>query len=233
MAIHGKILAASRIDWIYVPDAWTAKIQWVSVEKPPLKSDHQTVSLHVAQVPASQAKKCANRRVSYPIRTSQPDRVRLELLEELISVGVRKNESARTWDRAAVKCIGSIREVRRRGQRRASKYAAKTRAHLLTRDEVIGANMEKLRAEKAFCMGQNVERTADRVRWQFRRISDWGKDRTVTSIHPINGAAFGRNMSTVDKFASEWKPILDQRHSKIAREDLAEEFDAFVSISKD
>ncbi|KAF1781546.1 hypothetical protein GQ600_27147 [Phytophthora cactorum] len=183
--------------------------------------------LHVAQVPASQAKKCANRRVSYPIRTSQPDRVRLELLEELISVGVRKNESARTWDRAAVKCIGSIREVRRRGQRRASKYAAKTRAHLLTRDEVIGANMEKLRAEKAFCMGQNVERTADRADLRLGEGPDCNEHTS------INGAAFGRNMSTVDKFASEWKPILDQRHSKIAREDLAEEFDAFVSISKD
>uniref|UniRef100_A0AAV1TRZ0 Uncharacterized protein n=1 Tax=Peronospora matthiolae TaxID=2874970 RepID=A0AAV1TRZ0_9STRA len=70
----------------------------------------------------------------------------------------------------------------------------------------------------------------DQLRSNFMRVSFFEKDQTITTIRHINGAAFTRTMTTADRFASEWQPILGVVHHRLQRPQLEAAFDAFVQV---
>ncbi|KAE9036079.1 hypothetical protein PR001_g9006 [Phytophthora rubi] len=226
--------AASRLDRFYVPQTWTGVVQWISVEEPAAPSDHQRVRLHLRNAEKPQSRQRRQRYVSYPIKTAQPGRVHTELLEELIEAEVGKEVSAATWDQTTRTCVECIKKVKKRETQRRNavirKLHAQNRAHLLTRKELMAATVEDSREEHLVRMGQRLERTVEQLRWQFKRISNWERDQRITTIRQVNGAAFRREMTVADKFASEWKPILGKTHNTTPSDEHGTEFDQFVQI---
>ena len=79
-------------------------------------------------------------------------------------------------------------------------------------------------------MGDRLNRSIEQIRWNFKRVSVFERDQTVTSIRNINGAAFTRGMTTTDRFASEWQPILGAVHNSAPPQLLDAQFDDFVTI---
>jgi len=79
-------------------------------------------------------------------------------------------------------------------------------------------------------MGRRLERTTEQLRWNFKRISTWEKDKSIAEIQQLHGAPFTRDMTTSDCFASEWKPIFGIIHNALAGAELENEFDKFVHI---
>ncbi|KAG3022251.1 hypothetical protein PC121_g6546 [Phytophthora cactorum] len=53
---------------------------------------------------------------------------------------------------------------------------------------------------------------------------------TITGIDCKHGAPFRSGMSTADKLASEWDPVLGKTHSTVEKADMENEFDKFVRI---
>ncbi|KAL3658996.1 hypothetical protein V7S43_015881 [Phytophthora oleae] len=150
---------------------------------------------------------------------------------------IGRNTTAATWDTTARSCIESIKLIRRRETRRRKERVhaleAQRRAHLLTRQDLLDLRVEELREDQELRMGQRLERTTEQLRWQFKRVSNWEKDQTVSTIHRINGKPFQRGMTIADKFASEWSPILSQPHNEVTGIQLEAEFDRFTAIPKD
>ncbi|KAE9032264.1 hypothetical protein PR003_g5465 [Phytophthora rubi] len=95
------------------------------------------------------------------------------------------------------------------------------------------ANLEDQREEHLMHVGQLMQRSMERLRWDFRRVADWERDQAVTKIDEIHGPAFVRHMNTADKFASEWSPILGASHRTIKLADLSKEFKQFVRIPRE
>ena len=73
--------------------------------------------------------------------------------------------------------------------------------------------VEEAREEHLVRIGQQLERTMDQLRWNFKRVSNNECDQTVTSIRQINGAAFRREMTIADRFASDWRSTIIRRQS--------------------
>ena len=70
----------------------------------------------------------------------------------------------------------------------------------------------------------------EEIRWNFKRVSVFEKDQTITSIRKNTGAAFTRDMETTDRFALEWKPILGAVHNSAPPQLLDAQFHDFVTI---
>jgi hypothetical protein len=156
------------------------------------------------------------------------------LLEQLTAVGVGEGVNAQSWDAATIKCADCVREVVRQEKQQREKFKHRcnrqNRAHLLTRRDLLDTAMEEDRQEQLVRIGQKLERTIEQLRWNFKRVSNWETDQTVTAIHRINGEPFSRGMTIAEKFKSEWKPIVATIHSAVRQEDMTTEFDKFVSI---
>ena len=108
---------------------------------------------------------------------------------------------------------------------------SQSRANVLTRKELLGVVVEEAREEYLVRTGQQLERTMDQLRWNFKRVSNYECDQTVTSIRQVNGAAFRREMTIADLFASEWRPILGEVHHTTPTERMLSAFDDFVQIA--
>ena len=65
-----------------------------------------------------------------------------------------------------------------------------------------------LREECLIQESRRLERTTDRLRWDFKRVFDWERDQTVTDLHQLYGEAFSRHATIADKFATELQPVL-------------------------
>uniref|UniRef100_M4BXX0 Uncharacterized protein n=1 Tax=Hyaloperonospora arabidopsidis (strain Emoy2) TaxID=559515 RepID=M4BXX0_HYAAE len=82
------------------------------------------------------------------------------------------------------------------------------REGLTSRQQLIHANQVTLREECLIQEGRRLERTTDRLRWDFKRVFDWERDQTVTDLHQLYGEAFSRHATIADKFATELQPVL-------------------------
>jgi exonuclease III len=226
--------SASRIDRFYVPQQWTKEVHWVEVLEPAAASDHQCVRLHLHRMSNNGKRHRAPRGGTYPIRTAQPDRVVNEIIEDLADIGVGFRVTAKTWDQTAAECTTCIRRKAKEDTTRRKKAVhrlnAQNRAHLLTRRELLRVSEADSREEHLVRIGQRLERTTRQLRWQFKRVSNWESDQTITGLDCINGEPFQREMSIADKFKSEWKPILGKVHSAVPGDKLESEFDSFVQV---
>ncbi|KAE8993447.1 hypothetical protein PR001_g20671 [Phytophthora rubi] len=164
--------AASRLDRFLVPLTWTAQVQWIMVAEPRIPSDHQRVRLHLRKEEKPKDKQRRRRGVVYPIQSSRPEKVRDELIQDLMDVGIGQAETTRSWDLTTRLCADSIRRIRQRETKRRREYRHKAnrqrRAHLLTRNDLFRVTEEEARQEYLIRMGQRLERTTDQLRWQFK-----------------------------------------------------------------
>ena len=226
--------AASRIDRFYVPQSWSSMVQGVSVYEPRVSSDHQRVQLHYKDTGLPSQSRRQRRMVTYPIRCAQPSRVIKELLDALIDERLGHQATCATWDATARGCVTLIQRLRRRTNQRGKavlrRIKAQSRAHLLTRQERLAVTSEEAREDHLVRMGDRLNRSIEQIRWNFKRVSVFERDQTVTSIRNINGAAFTRGMTTTDRFASEWQPILGSVHNSAPPQLLDAQFDDFVTI---
>ena len=170
----------------------------------------------------------------YPIKTAQPARTIDELLDVLTEVGVNQDVTGATWDQTAQRCVLCIKRVRNRVRRRRKavvrRIQAQSRAHLSSRHELLEVRVEEAREKYLVRLGQRLERTKELLCWNYKRVSNYEKDQTISTIRHITGAAFKREMTTADKFASEWKPIFGVIHNMSSTEHLDTAFDEFVQI---
>ena len=89
-----------------------------------------------------------------------------------------------------------------RSKRYASKVQRQTRAGLTSRQQLIHDNQVTLLEECLIQEGRRLERTIDCLRWDFKRVTDWERDQTVTDLHQLHGEAFSRHATIADKFAT-------------------------------
>ena len=167
---------ASRIDRFYVPLQWTASVQWVEVTEPAVASDHQRVSLILAQDALNDSTTRSVLPIQYPISSQHPEWVRQALLSELNDRNVGSAPSTRTWDDQVLRCVAAIITVRKRSKQRSKRYTSKvqrqTRVDLTSRQQLIHANQVTLYEECLIQEGRRLERTIDCLRWDFKRVSD-------------------------------------------------------------
>ncbi|KAE9016290.1 hypothetical protein PR003_g4032 [Phytophthora rubi] len=107
------------------------------------------------------------------------------------------------------------------------------RAQAFTRHELFRVTEADVKEEHLIRIGQRLERTTEQLRWSFKRVSNWERDQTITEIRNVNGKPFTREMTTADRFGSEWEPILGHDHSTVKSADLEAELDKFVRIPDD
>ncbi|KAL4163946.1 hypothetical protein KRP22_004570 [Phytophthora ramorum] len=100
----------------------------------------------------------------------------------------------------------------------------------MARSQLIAVTEEEAREEHLVRTAQWLERSMEQIRWNYKRVSNWERDQTISTISRLNGKEFTREMTIVDRFGSEWKPILGKEHNEIKSEAMEAEFDAFVTI---
>ena len=132
-------------------------VQWVSVDEPPVLSDHQRVRLHFQDDTVSDHSPRGSVVLHTPSDLRSLLRVITELVVDLIAEGVGHNATAATWDVTARPCVHCIRRVRKRaGQRRKAvvrRLQAQSRARLLTRKELLAVTFEEAREEHLARLG--------------------------------------------------------------------------------
>ena len=209
-------------------------VQGVSVYEPRVSSDHQRVQLHYKDTGLPSQSRRQRRMVTYPICCAQPSRVIKVLLDARIDERLGYQVTCATWDATARGCVTLIHRLRgqtdQRGKAVLRRIKAQSRAHLLTRQERLAVTSEEAREDHLVRMGDRLNRSIEQIRWNFKRVSVFERDQTVTSIRNINGAAFTRGMTTTDRYASEWQPILGAVHNSAPPQLLDAQFDDFVTI---
>lgn len=94
----------------------------------------------------------------------------------------------------------------------------------------MAVSAEEQRAQHLIRMGEQLERTTERLRWVFKRASNWERDQSIRNIQHIHGPGFTRNMSLATKFGLEWGSVFGTVHSTVIPEEMQSEFDKFVKI---
>lgn len=218
---YWKQNSASRIGRFYVSAKWQQRVQWVDVQLPPVDSDHQAVTLNRSD-PQKYRKK-NQRRPAYPIRSTYPDKVLLDLLTEMAERGIGQTSGVQHWDGILRQILEAIRTVAKRDKQRRQQVTkrlhSQTRSSLITRQQLIQAATNDLKAAAQHRMGERLEDTAEAMRLKFKRWSNWERDQTVTNIRASNGPEFPAITSILDRFAIEWSAIQGQRHSDFTGED--------------
>ena len=87
---------------------------------------------------------------------------------------------------------------------------SQSRENLLTRKELSGVMVEEACEEHLVRIVQKLERTMDQLRWNFKRVSKYECDRTVTSNRQINGRAFRREMMLADRLRRSGGPFWER-----------------------
>ncbi|KAE9101583.1 hypothetical protein PF005_g14691 [Phytophthora fragariae] len=230
---YWKQNSASRIDRFYVSANWQQQVQWVDVQLPPVDSDHQAVTLHLSGQRKHPNK--SQRRPSYPIRSTYPDKVLLDLLTEITRRGVGQRRGVQCWDESLNLISEAIANVskreKQRRQRVTQRIQRQTRANLITRQQLIRAATDDLKAAAQIRLGANLDNTTEQIRLKFKRWSDWERDQSVTNIRAANGPDYPNTMPISDRFAIEWSTIQGQRHSDFTdSEQLRAALHDFVKI---
>uniref|UniRef100_A0AAV1UCF0 Endonuclease/exonuclease/phosphatase domain-containing protein n=1 Tax=Peronospora matthiolae TaxID=2874970 RepID=A0AAV1UCF0_9STRA len=227
---------ASRIDRFYVPEGWVGRVLWIEARVPSNQSDHQEVVLHLRDLNKPRSS-CRHGRVTYPIHSSNPGRIVDELVAEMDGRAIGQSVSTLTWDADVTECQQCVRRIRKRVKQRRARFRRKiqgrARRPLLTRPQFISCNMEELRQEHLVRLGQKLARTADQLRYFYKRVADWERNQTVTTISRIHGPHFTRDMTNADKFASEWSTVLGKVHCQEERVDLPSAIRRFVNLPTD
>ena len=154
--------------------------------------------------------------VRYPIRSATPERVHADLLHELIRTEVRRDVTCGAWDTAIHICKASIKRIKKRKSQRTRRLRRRVqghaRAHLSTRHSLMQSMQKELQTAQTVRQGLRLERTMDSLRWQFKRVSNWERDQSISGLDQINGRRFLPGDTVANHFASEWSPIPCRTH---------------------
>ena len=172
---HWTKSTASRIDRFYVPLQWTASVQWVEVTEPAVASDHQRVSLILAQGALNDSTNRSVCPIQYPISSS---------IRSGSSRCYCRNLSIEMWGEPHLRVQGMIRfsVVLLQSQRCASvrnnkandmRLRFRGRCGRVSRVDSSSFTPIKLLSEECLIQeGRRLERTIDCLRWDFKRVSD-------------------------------------------------------------
>ena len=80
--------------------------------------------------------------------------------------------------------------------------------------------------------GRRLVRTTDRLRLDFKRVSDWEWEQTVIKLHHLHGAAFVRHATISDKVATDEQPVLGHIHNSTPQGIMRQAFEEFVTIQE-
>ena len=227
--------AASRLDRFYVPHTWGDRVQWLETILPPSASDHQQVTLHISAGQRNRHRHPG--KVAYPIRCANPAGAVAELIDCLTNGGITELSTVSTWDHGVRRVRRGITTTARRLRQRRTRYIdrlrRRSRRPLLTRQAWHQAQTEDQQEAHICRVGLVLQRTTEKLRAKFKRVSDWERDQRVTAIRRLHGDPFLVGCSVADKFSSEWDHVLGKSHRIVPVAELRTALRHFVALTSD